>query len=470
MRRDISKATAVLASLVTVSMGQANAQASGTSFGDNSTSFRAHVAEICPVLGQSTMRNEDQTDLFLRCNGILARGQSELEGLSESGDLLDQYIGLQNIAQQSDAATQPNRAEQAVSNRVTSISSQLRSRQFASVGQARPVLMASNDPSAIPDMSASPRSALDGFLTFGYFDGEQNTTVDELGFEQDGYWVSGGLDYAFSDTFVVGAAATYNDSSADFDAVGSLTSGGGMESESWSVSAYGVYLPTENLEFNGLISFGQADFSNTRRISGTDKNGDGDANIANGETVATIDRTASSESKADTFQITAGGSYAFYLDDGVSLIPDVEVSYYNADIGAFTETGADGLDLAFGDQEVDSLRVSVGGTLNRAFSADWGVLVPYVRARVISELEDDEQNIVVSYAAIQGIQRPDGSPLDSSFVITTNPADELSGDVAIGASAVWTNGFSGFAEYSTVVAFEDVTYNSLTLGLRYEFG
>lgn len=146
MRRDISKATAVLASLVTVSMGQANAQASGTSFGDNSTSFRAHVAEICPVLGQSTMRNEDQTDLFLRCNGILARGQSELEGLSESGDLLDQYIGLQNIAQQSDAATQPNRAEQAVSNRVTSISSQLRSRQFASVGQARPVLMGRSTP------------------------------------------------------------------------------------------------------------------------------------------------------------------------------------------------------------------------------------------------------------------------------------------------------------------------------------
>ena len=466
MTRDFSKAAALLASFVTATVTATPATAQD--FGQASGSLLEHVRSICPLLGGIRANDlgatADQLDLFDRCNAALnAPGD---DGFTTQGDILDQYNGVQNIAQQSDGAARSNRSDRALMGRMDAIAGQLRQRQFASLGVAQPILLAQTDPTEIPEMSGMRPSKLDGFLTLGGFDGEQDSTDSEVGFSQDGFYVSAGLDYSFTESFVGGAAISFLDGSADFDSIAAgVGSAGGMDTESISVSAYGIYFPTERLEVNGLISLGQSDFSNTRVISVFDINGGGFG------TEGQVNRVASSESEADTFQIAIGGSYAYFLEGGTSFIPSVELNYFNSDIGGFTETGAGGLNLTFGDQEIDSLQASVGGTLNRTFSADWGVFVPYVRGRAIFELQDDEQSVIASYAAASTIGDLVTLPPDfaASFRLNTNPADEFSGDLAIGGSAVWSNGFSGFAEVSSVIGLENVTYTSLSVGLRYEF-
>ncbi|MEM7768706.1 MAG: autotransporter outer membrane beta-barrel domain-containing protein [Pseudomonadota bacterium] len=452
---------AVLAAATLVSTA---APAFGQAFTDAGDSFRTHVATICPILAQQRDTATDEQDLFLRCNGVLSQPAAGLTGLTDQADILDQYLGVQNVAQQSDAATKANRADQAIAGRMSAVSGQIRGRQFADLIQPRPVILASNNPDEISVGSGPRDTALDGFLSLGGYDGEQDTTSQELGFDQDGFWVAAGLDYAFSPNLIAGAAVSYVDGSADFDSIGGLGSGGSLDTESLSLSVFGVFLPNDKWEVNGLASFGQTDFANSRVISVVDRNGDaaGGGGQSDQDNLAIINRTASSDSEADTIQLTAGASYLLYDQGGVSFTPTAELSYYNADIGAFSESGAQGLNLTFESQEVDSLQASVGAIWSGVVNANWGVLVPYARGRAIFELQDDEQSVRARYTAAQRVS-------DSAFTITTNPADESSFDLALGASALLPNGFSAFAEYQAVLGLENVTHQGLALGLRTEF-
>ncbi|MEL6780833.1 MAG: autotransporter outer membrane beta-barrel domain-containing protein [Pseudomonadota bacterium] len=461
--------SSIRAATVAIGVMLCGATANAQSFTDAGGSFRNHVATICPVLAQQRDTASNEQDLFLRCNGALsqpAAANAGLTGLTDQGAILDQYLGVQGIAQQADAATEATRGDQAVAGRLSAIGGQLRGRQFAGLTQPRAILLASNDPDQfmVPDNSGLRERALDGFLSIGGYDGDQDTTSQELGFDQEGWWIAGGLDYQFSDTLIAGAAISYVDGTADFDSIGGVQSGGSMNSESWSVSAYGSLLATEKLELNGLVSFGQADFRNKRNISVVDRNGDanGGGGQSDQDNLATINRTAVSDSEADTIQLTVGGSYALYQEGGVSFTPTAELSYYNADIDGFSETGAGGLNLTYDSQEVDSLRASVGAIWQNAINTDWGVFVPYARGAAVFELQDDEQSVRARYTAAQRVS-------DSSFTITTNPADESSFDIAVGASAIMPGGFSAFAEYTTVLGLDNVSHQGIALGLRMEF-
>jgi len=454
MRVALSAATVVSA------VATANAQA----FDDAGDSFLTHVATICPVLAQQRDTATDEQDLFLRCNGVLSQPSAELSGLTSQGDVLDQYLGVQNVAQQSDAATKATRGDMAIAGRMSAVSGQLRGRQFADLMQPRPIILASSNPDEI-SLPAGPRDGkLDGFLSVGGYDGEQDTTAQELGFEQDGFWLAAGLDYAFSNSLVAGAAVSFVDGSADFDAIGGTSSGGSLDTESLSFSLFGVYLPGDKWEVNGLVSVGQADFSNSRVISVVDRNGDpdGGGGQSDQDNLATINRVATSDSEADTLQLTVGTSYLLYDQGGMSVTPTAELSYYNADIGGFSETGAQGLNLTFDSQEVDSLQASIGAIWSGVVNANWGVFLPYARGRAVFELEDEEQTVRARYTAAQRVS-------DSAFTITTNPADESSFDLALGASAVLPNGFSAFAEFQSVIGLENVSHQAIAAGFRVEF-
>lgn len=455
-----SRALVGLSFVVVSTTTAANAQ----SFDGAGGSFLDHVSTICPVLAVNRDTATNEQDLFLRCNGALSGPSSGLTGLTSQGDVLDQYYGVQNVAQQADAATKATRADQAIAGRVSAVSGQMRGRQYAGYMQPRPILLAAANPDEITLPEGPRDSKLDGFLSIGGYDGEQDTTDQELGFDQEGFWVAGGLDYAFSQSLVGGVALSYVDGTADFKSIGGLESGGSMNSESWSIAAYGIYLPNEKWEFNGLFSFGQTDFKNKRRIEVVDRNGDatGGGGQSDQNNLAIIQRTAVSETEADTLQFTLGTSYAMYEKGGTSVTPFAELTYYNADIGGFSETGAEGLNLTFDSQEVDSLQASFGATWSKVMNADWGVFIPYARGRAVFEFQDDEQSVRARYTAAQRVS-------DSSFTVTTNPADESSFDVALGASAIMPNGFSAFAEYQTVLGLDNVTHNAIAFGLRMEF-
>ncbi len=432
------------------------------------TDFVDYVRRTCGALARlGDQRTSTQTDLFQRCNGALnAPGSSDL-GLSSQGDILDQYLGVQGVSAQSDGLSRTNRADQFVSARLNVISGQMRSGQFADLLVDRPVLLASNDPDSVDlsGTSLSREGRWDGFASLGGFQTEQDSTTDELGFDVDGVWFAGGVDYSFSDRLIGGAALSFVDSTADFSSIGGLSSGGSTDTESVALTLYGSYLLSDPYalnawELNGLISVGQSDFETSRNISIVDKNGGGINSIADGN-FATVNRTATSSTEADTFQASFGAAYSMYYKNGVSFTPSANLTYYNSKVDGFGETGADGLDLVFDEQEIDSLQASIGANVSRPYSADWGVLVPYARANAVFELQDTAQTVRGRYTV--------ATDQNDSFVIRTNDADEFVVDLAVGASAQWANGASAFAEYSTMLGLENVDHQAFAVGVRFEF-
>jgi uncharacterized protein YhjY with autotransporter beta-barrel domain len=450
-----------IASVLAMLPGAASAQAV-PKFTDAGASFKAHVQSICPTLGAAS-RQGDEQDLFLRCNAVLNQPNSGISGLTSQANVLDQYVGVQNLAPQSEGVRSSNRGDQVIAARLGALAGQMRG-GMAALTQPKIVLLASNDPTDLG--GAAPPAARQGFDTFvsiGGFKGEQETTNRELGFDQDGGWIAGGVDYAFSPTMIGGVAASYLKSGLDFAGVGGLASGGSMDTDSWSISGYGSWLASDKLELNALVSYGQSNYDNERRIQVTDRNGGATPNTGNVPSqVATIDRVARGSTDADTYQVALGMSYSLVEQGAFSLIPMADISYYSSEIGAFSETGAAGLDLSYDKQNIDSVQASVGATASYTNSMSWGVLVPYVRARAIFELQDVSQTVQARYTAAARVS-------GSFFTVTTNPGDDSSFDVAVGVSALWSNGMSAFAEVGTIAGIDNVEHNTLSAGLRFEF-
>lgn len=459
-RNSIRLGVLLAAATVCAFTGLAHAQSG--QFDDAQGNFRSYVVTVCGTL-RDNERTSVQNDLFLRCNAALQ--QPDDPALTAKSTILDQYVGVQNIAQQSDGALQSARPSRAVAGRVSAIAEQVRGRQFAAA--TRPILLASNNPDEVSIGSMERPSALDGFLSIGGFDSEQDSTARELGFEQDGWYIAGGLDYMFSSKMTAGVAVNYVTSEADFDGIGDLASGGSMDTDSWMLSGYGVYAPADGLVVTGLIGFGQTDYDNTRLISLEDRNAlSSTPNLGNdSQFFGTIDRTASSSTSADTAQLSLGVSYAAWQSGATSFTPSADLSYYTASIDGFSETGSDGLDLEFDEQDVDSVQFSLGGEIAHAISTETAVFVPYARARAIFELQDNAQSVSARYVATEGI----ASIENQRFTISTNPADDNSYEFAIGASMVRPNGLAGFVEVQTVAGLDNVDYKSFSAGLRIRF-
>lgn len=452
-----------IASLAGLVLAAATAPASyaQTQFTDAGGSFLAHVRAICPQLNAGRTNpgaSPAEQDLFLRCNGAL----NPTAATSSQANILDQYFGVQAVAAQSDGLNLGNRPTQAVAGRLDAMASQMKGRSTASlINSGKPIMVASLDQDSVGLLGGVRESRLDGFLSVGGFKGEQDTTSTELGFDEDGYWVAAGLDYQFSDAFGAGVAVGYVDGSADFDGIGGEASGGSLDTKAWSVSAYGVFSPTEKLTVTGLFAAGSTDFDNARNISVIDQNGNPGGNGGQGAPAA-INRQALGSTSADTYQATIGISYDA-MTGPISITPHADLTYYKAEIDGYTESGAAGLNLRFDGQDVESLRLTAGATIAHDISMEWGTIQPYASAAAVWEMKDDAQQVLARYAAAERV-----APA-SSFIITTNPADDLSFTVSVGAQFQWANGIRAFAEYGTVLGLDDVTYNALSFGLRKSF-
>ena len=425
----------------------AGAQAQETVFRDVE-SFENHVRSTCFVYNGNANPNaivppnDVEADLFARCGAAL---NAESGGFDQA-DIFNQLQGKQVQITQSQANASAALADTAVTSRMSVVGSQIRS-QVAELESPEIVLLASNDPDSI-DLSGSVRDGkLDLFITAGGAQTELDSNNSDLGYDQDGYWVAAGADYAFADNLIAGAALTYANTDADFVENGSGVSAGTAESSSISVAAYGVYSPAEKLELSGFAAFGQRDMDVDRRLLYTDRTGE-------------VDRVISASPEASTVQASA--SVAYHIPLGSSVIsPQGELNYYKTDTDGYTETGPGGVNLAVDDHDTTSLQARIGASWSMAVNQDWGVLLPYARATWVAELEDGERELTARYEASQ-------ATTNTSFTMRTSDIDDSFADVALGASVVLPNGVAGFAEYQTVLGMEDVTHNAFSVGLRFE--
>jgi uncharacterized protein with beta-barrel porin domain len=435
------------------------------SVGGNSSlaSLTTSIATVCPrmvnafggvtgVPGSQNLVNAPNAavnDLYQRCNGALNVSAADAAGVL--GAIAPEEMVAQDAVISGAAAPQT----QALAARVAALGgSGPAARRAASLGPNFGLM----DGVGASGMAAdgSRVGKFDGFVNGSYGWGEKDASGVEAGFDVDGWSLIGGLDYGLTDRLAAGAALGYSTTEVEFAGTGGNT----MESKAWTLAGYGALEGQGGLYGSGIIAYSWITYDSDRRILYRD----GFRRDAAGN-LLTIDRTARGET--DASQIEASGKLGMSFASGpVEYGPSFAVAYRRLEIDGFAESGAQGLDLSFSDQETESLQFQLGGDIGRSFATEMGVVKPYARATVLYEALDDRRNIDVNYRVDPFIGTANATPV---IRVATNSPDRTRFLLGGGALFDFDNGFTAFADFEALVGQDDVNSYGLVLGVQRAF-
>jgi outer membrane lipase/esterase len=267
--------------------------------------------------------------------------------------------------------------------------------------------------------------------------GEKDASSSELAFDFKTKGLTAGVDYRFSDQFILGGALGYVRNDTDFQG-----SRGSMSVNGHTLSLYSTYYYSEAIYLDAIASIGLNSFDNSRKMSFSSFSGE-----ASGDTTGT------------EYSLSVGGGYDYYKD-ALSFGPYGRINYIQADIDSYTEKSAVGLGLNFDGQSVTSLNSQVGGKASYAISTSRGVFMPHVSFEWAHEFNNDSRHINASFV---------NDPAGTIFKLSTDDPDRDYFKLGTGLSATLGNGKSAFIYYETLLGQEDVTQHAISAGGRFEF-
>ncbi|MEN9776208.1 MAG: hypothetical protein RL322_3278 [Pseudomonadota bacterium] len=145
------------------------------------------------------------------------------------------------------------------------------------------------------------------------------------------------------------------------------------------IAGYGSYQFTEELYAEGSLSYGRHD--------------------VNGNRLTALDRTARADYRADQLTVRLGVGYRFVIDTKQTLTPMLNLESARLSSDAFTETGADALNLKFGEQSVTRSRISLGLRYLTEATTDSGMPYrPELSAAIYRDNKDMTQGTAASFA------------------------------------------------------------------------
>lgn len=426
------------------------------------------------VCGQLGMRNTqaaltgDALDLFERCREMVQTG-NQLEMIDgpttfaldlTAGELaaaLQQLTGEENASKGRLATETSNGQFANIGLRVDAIARGAR----ATTGPLT-LSMGGQDFNldALPPTGGSAGEPGDaggwGWFTIGSLgSGDRDSSSREDAYDYDSYGATLGTDYQFQNGLVLGAALGYTSFDVDFADLSASTAstiaGGGIETDGFSVSTFGVY-DIGQFTLDGILSYGNNDYDLDRIVRYDAVN-----RALTGETDSS--QWAAGLALGRTF---AWGATSLYVEGGFSSL-DITIDGY-------TEVDpVGGLNLAYEDQDIESLQSALGFQLTRAFGVARGVIVPYFQAYWRHEFDNDSQLLVARYAAFDAAF-PELAGDDSfNLVFRTDEPDNDVFDLGAGLGMQFANNVYGFLEYSQIVGLDLGDANLLTVGIRGTF-
>jgi uncharacterized protein YhjY with autotransporter beta-barrel domain len=393
-------------------------------------STAAYLGALCPNLAPGS-------DLQARCSWFLGPALAT-PNLANMG--LDAITPEQVLAQGGvvDGSIRP--ATSAVASRISALSHIGFGRGLASAD--RPVLLATNGDTAGLGGLSAPR--LQGYVNLVGGSGSRADNPLETGYDFDEKSITVGADYRFSDKLTAGASLSYGDTNLKF-----ASDTGRMDATTWMGTVYGLWSPTDHIEVTGLFGYGRVNYSSDRAM-----------NYSEGDEL--ISRVAHGTTNGNQFEGTITAAYSMSAAGGWAYGPSFSVSTTKLDLGAFGESGAQGLDLGYDKQSSDSLQFALGFDVSKAISIAAGVVSPYARAQAIYEAEDNKRNVTIHYVA-------DTTGVLPGIRLTTLAPDRLRYMVGGGVSGQFPRGWAGFADLEGIVGLKDVSGYTATLGMRKEF-
>jgi uncharacterized protein with beta-barrel porin domain len=245
-----------------------------------------------------------------------------------------------------------------------------------------------------------------------------------------------GLDFAWNENFTTGLFAGYQYSQATF------LGGGSAKGNGLFFGLYGAYADDHGFHADALVGGGYTGFQTRRPVSFGD-----------------IDRTASADPGAGQFNIALNLGKDWRAGN-FRLGPLAGLQYTYASTAAFTEQGADSLDLGVDPVAANSLRSSLGARAVYVWSISEGlVLLPEVRALWMHEFLAQPLDITSRLDAGRGAA--------FDYATGTPYADSLFAGAGLGFRL--GEQFTGSFFYNVNMAGTDYVNNIISADLNYAF-
>jgi outer membrane autotransporter protein len=422
------------------------------------------IETLCPPLATApagTPFTPAQNDLISRCSEMVVNSGTNPEAVR--GALLP--VAPEEVPAQGNTSVEFSRVQQAnIAARLSALRGVASGRGIRGVslngnGDTFAGALASLSPSGSSTAAAGAEASrslprlgvfLNGTLTLG----DKDATSREAGFDLDAVGLTAGLDYRLMDSLILGAAFSYTSTEADLD-----SSGGNVDVDRYMGSIYGLYYIGERFYLDGIASFGGNAYDMRRNILYQIPG----VGLATGTTTS-VNQTAESDTDGTEYSFGLGAGYDFHLR-GFTFGPFGRLNYGKAELDGYQETikntgDGSGLNLAFGDQDVDSLTTVLGAQVSYAISTGWGVVLPQFRLEWEHEFLNDSRTIQARFV---------NDPARTAFGLTTEDPDRDFFNLGAGLSAVFARGRSAFLYYETVLGLRDITAHNIVAGVRLTF-
>ncbi len=291
---------------------------------------------------------------------------------------------------------------------------------------------------------------------------EKDETLISSAFDYDSYNLTVGADYLLDSQTVVGAAIGYGTSDTDFS-----NNGGDLETDTTTLSLYATRMLKDNWFLDGVIGYGDSDYTNTRNLNYT----------ASG---VTVNQSAIGEGSGDQLLLSlgVGKTYSRGFDFDISA----RVNYLDATIDRFAERIQGGSSPGFGlaleidKQEIKSVTSDINLQVSKAFSRSFGVLVPSASLSWIHEFEDGEDSLRARFLndpfsidfSQSGINAAGGG-IPTIFEVPLDDTDSNYGRVGLGLNALFPHGMTVFFNVNKTIGLDNIDQEYFTLGIRKNF-
>jgi len=295
-----------------------------------------------------------------------------------------------------------------------------------------------------------------GFFVSGlYATSDRDESERESGFDADDYGVTVGIDYSFSDAFLLGVAFGYKNSDADID-----RNGGSLETDSYSVFLYWSFFSDDTWYVDAMVGYTDNDHDQQRNISYSI------AGIgAAAGTTTTVNNSALSDTDSDelSFSLMAGRNFAA---GNWTVSPfarfefaDVEVDGYTETMSSSTTAGS-GLALQLDDQDFQSVTASLGGTFTTQFETSMGMTYPQLLVEYVHEFKNSNDPVTGRFV---------NESLGRTFTLLRDSPDRNYFNLGASLTTMFSDSVSGFFRYQALVGYKDLTVHAFEVGIRTTF-
>lgn len=338
--------------------------------------------------------------------------------------------------------------------------------------------------------SAMPFGPWGWFVRGTYTSGERDPSDatsfsgQENGFDYDQYGVTIGIDRR-SGNAVWGFALGYNSYEIEMQTVGpvggtpnSVVEGGTIETDSVNGTFFYDVASQNNVYFSALAGYGTQSFDMLRNFIYFENNAP-NATVTDQQRLMVADPDGDSIAAAFTLgRSMFRGSVVFDPYIGLTYDRVTIDSFAEADSGNTAENqNLGGMQLAFDEQNIDSLRSRLGFQISNNVNTDFGSVRPMFSAEWFHEFEDDLRTIRAKYAIEESLAADNqgnftagfGAGCVSCFDIISEAPETDYFVVGLGIAATTQRGFQSFLMLEGLLGHSYLSAYAITVGMRGQF-